>query len=147
MQVNVWWLPYSDSSPLLPFYQRALVESVSSNAMNLLLDDIFEEERKRGGERASLLLLQLVTGANVILINKNGEALAMDAIWTVGSSAANDTEFARSCGLDTRKHTYPFKCKVIPLSRLIDDESPPFVTPSPALRTFGDCWTVQANHR
>ena len=121
--------------------------------MNLLLDDIFEEERKREGERASLLLLQLVTGANVILINKNGEALAMDTIWTIGSRAANDTEFARSCGIDTRKHTCALKFKVIPLSRLIDRnryESPPFIAPSPALRTFGDCWTVQAteaNHR
>ena len=121
MQVNVWWwLPYSFKSALLPFHPRALVKSVSSNAINLLLDDVFEEERKRGGERASLLLLQFITGANVILINKNGEALAMDTIWTVGSSAANDTEFARSCGLDTRKYTCAFKCKVIPLSRLID---------------------------
>ena len=144
MQVNVWWwLPCSFRSALLPFHPRALVESVSSIAMNLLLDDIFEEERKRGGERASLLLLQLVTGANVILINKNGEALAMDTIWTVGSSAVNDT----------RKHTCAFKFKVIPLSLLIDRnryESPPFVAPSPVLRTFGDCWSVQAtedNHR
>ena len=88
--------------------------------MKVLLDDIPLEEKKKWGERGSLLLQQLYGGASVILINKNGEALAMDTIWTVGSSAVKDTDFVQSRGIDSSKHPYPFKCTIIPLLWLAD---------------------------
>ena len=92
--------------------------------MHLLLDDIPEREREKWGEKGSLLLLQLYGGASVILINRKGEALAMDTIYTVGSSTANDKEFVRSAGIDPSKHTYPFKASVIPLAvRAISDSA------------------------
>ena len=121
MQVIVWWWwPSSAGAAFLSLHPRALIKSLRANELNLLLDDIPEEEKKKWGERGSLLLRQLFGGASVILINKRGEALAMDTVWTVSSSAANDTESAQSIGIDTSKHTYPFKCKVIPLSYMID---------------------------
>ena len=137
MQVVVWWWwPSSAGEGFLSFLPRALIKSLPStraNEMKLLLDEAPERVRKKWGEMGLLLLLQQYGGASVILLNKSGEALAMDTLWTVGSSAADDTEFVRSCGIDASKHTYPFKCKVIPLSRLIDgnyDERQPIVAAS-----------------
>ena len=113
-----WWWPTSAGTEFLSFLPRALIKSLSANEMNLLLDDIPERVRKKWGVRGSLLLHQLFGGANVILINRNGAALAMDTVWTVGSSAADDMEFARSRGIDTNKHTYLFKAKLLPLAQL-----------------------------
>ena len=121
VQVIVWWWwPSSAGAAFLSLHPRAFIKSLRANELHLLLDDIPAEEKKNWDERGSLLLLQLFGGASVILINKKGEALAMDTIWTVDTSAPEDTEFARSHGIDKSKHTYPFKCKVIPLARLID---------------------------
>ena len=121
MQVNLWWWWPSSAGPeFLSLHPRALVKSPSANGMKLLVDDIPEEQKKKWGERGSLLLQQLFRGASIILINKSGEALSMDTIWTIGSSAVKDTAFVRSHGIDTIKHTYPFKCTVIPLLWLLD---------------------------
>ena len=49
-------------------------------------------KKKKWGERASLLMLQLFEGASVIPINKRWEALMINTAWTVCSRAANVTE-------------------------------------------------------
>ena len=86
---------------------------MEATGLSLLLDDIPERVKKKWGGRA------MHEGASFILINTNGEALAMDTVWslwTVGWSAQDDNKFAKQCGIDTSKHT--FKCTA-PLSQLI----------------------------
>ena len=144
MKVIVWWWwPSSAGKGFLSFHPCALIKSLNENGMKLLLDDIPEEQKKKWGERGSLLLQQLFGGASIILMNKNGEALAMDTIWTIGSSSKKDTAFVRSRGIDTSKHTYPFKCRVIPLSRLIYgncDVRQPIVAASLPYSLFFTVW-------
>ena len=126
MQVMVWWwCPSSAGTGFLVFHPRAFVHSLSRNEMNLLLDDIPKRLMNKWGERGSLLLLQQYGSSSVIILNKAGEAVSMDTVWTVGSSAENDLELVKSKGIDTKTHTYPFKCKVIPLSRLIKNNCDP----------------------
>ena len=132
MQVNVWWQwPSSAGAEFLSFRPRALIRSLEATEIHLLLDDIPERVRDKWSERESLLLQQLFEGTSVILINTNGEALAMDTIWKVGSSATDYTEFARSRGIDTNKHTYLLKCKVMKLSSTIDERQPLVATSIP----------------
>ena len=135
--------------PLFSFHPCALIKSVSSKEINLLLDDIHEKERKQWGENVSMILLQLYEGASVILINKNGEAIAMDSVGKVGSSDENDSKFVHSCGIDASKHMYPFKCKVGPLSKMFErkcNEYLPSAADTLSLRTFPEHWSVKANN-
>ena len=116
-----WWWPSSAGPEFLSLHPRGLIKSLSETEINLLLNDIPDKEKKKWGERGSLLLQQLFGGASVILFNKSGEALAMDTIWTVGSSAEDDTEDVIKRGIDTNKRKYPFKAKVLPFAQLFDD--------------------------
>ena len=133
LQVIFWWWWPSSADSGFSFRPRALIRSNERTEMQILLHDSPEEMRAKWGERASLMLLQLYGGASVILINTKGEALAMDTICTVGWSAQHDRNFVKECGIDTSKHTYPFKCTVAPLLELIDknwEENQPIVAAS-----------------
>ena len=82
------------------------------------------------------MLLQLYGGASAILINKRGEAVAMDKIQNVIQSAEIDINFAYSCGIDISQHMYPFKSKVVQFAQLLINwnckESQPFVDAAPS---------------
>ena len=119
-EVVVWfWWPLATQTPVLSFKPRALIESVNDNELTLVLSDIPESMREKWGERGSQLLHQLYGGSSVILINKRGEAVAMDTLLKVGWRDDNDIKFASSCDIDTNQHIYPFKSTVLPLSKLL----------------------------
>ena len=70
-EVFIWfWWPNSAETPLLLFKPRALIESVNSEELHVLLDDIPESVRDKWGERGHLLLLQLYGGASAIFITR-----------------------------------------------------------------------------
>ena len=114
-----WWWPLAAGTVLFSFKPRALIESISEKELHVLLDDIPIQEKKEWGDRGSLLLRQLYGGASVILINRSGEAVAMDTIQSVNKSTDIDIKFARSCRIDTNLHTYPFKSKILLLTQLL----------------------------
>lgn len=116
-----WWWPTSGGTPLLSYHPRARIETVNDKETNLLLDDIPSHVRDEFGERGALLLLQLYGGASVILINENREALAMDILWGIERRSKDDsTSIEQMFGGKSNTELYPFKCKVMPLTLLID---------------------------
>ena len=86
-----WWRLFLHWSALPSFLDCALIEAMSSKEFHILIDETFEvlgEEWKKRGERGPLeplLSVQFGTGTSdlqMLLINKNGEALAIDTVRT-----------------------------------------------------------------
>ena len=124
-EVVVWfWWPLATQTPVLLFKPRAIIESVNDNGLTLLLGDVPESIREMWGERGSQLLHQLYGGSSVILINKIGEAVAMDTLLKVSWNDEDDINFASCCDIDTNQQTYPFKSTVLPLVKLLKQCQP-----------------------